>query len=107
MPWYWIEACTAAVPACVCCDLQVIERVQINDTTDVMGGNVTFVPTNITVTNANLDPLLFLNCPPSVSKDPTGQKCPAYRDVSQVLPGTRTRFRFKTGKKAGLFVWHW
>lgn len=63
-----------------------------------------FMDTWEPVTNDLIDPLLWIDCPQSHS--PTG-KCPAERDVSLVLPGTRTRFRFKTAKKPGLFVWHW
>lgn len=56
------------------------------------------------VTNPLIDPLLWVDCPLTFSA--TG-KCPAQRDVSLVLPGTRTTIRFKAGRKPGLFVWHW
>ena len=63
-----------------------------------------FVDTNEPVTNDLIDPMLWVDCPESFS--PT-KKCPTERDVSLVMPGTRTRFRLKTTGEAGLFVWHW
>jgi hypothetical protein len=93
-------------------ELQTIERVQITTLTELDNGQATFRQDGRTaVPNKYLDELLFLNCSsklatPTVAPDYPG-KCPAFRDVSQMLPGTRTRIRIRTGDKPGLFVWHW
>lgn len=81
------------------CHPQTIERVAITQTDDL-----SFTVTTTPVNNTDIDPMLFLDCPTSIY--PSGQ-CPAYRDTSQILPGTRTRLRFKSGPKSGLFAWHW
>jgi len=86
-------------PCVVCCHLQTVERTQIIRDPD---NELSFTDTGNAVSNPDLDPLLFVNC----TTNPTG-KCAAYRDVSQALPGTRTRLRFRTGPDSGLFVWHW
>lgn len=81
--------------------MQITERVNIT----VINETTFSEPTPLQlVNNTQLDLLLFLNCPTTLN--PSG-KCLAYRDVAQFLPGTRTRLRFKTGAKPGLFVWHW
>jgi hypothetical protein len=95
--------------------LQTIERVQVEPVppgAELTNGQLSFqeVSPRMPVFNQDLDELLFLNCSnpstPPVAPDYPG-KIPAFRDVSQMLPGTRTRIRIRTGDKPGLFVWHW
>lgn len=62
-----------------------------------------FEDSRVPVSSADLDPLLWVTCPSSLS--PSG-RCMSRRDTSLLLPGTRTRIRMRTGAQPELSVWH-
>lgn len=86
------------------CVPQIVERTYINITNAADPLRPEFVDTNVPATNPDLDPLMQVNCPKSLSMN---GKCMVNRDTALVLPGTRTRYRLRTGPVPGLFVWHW